>query len=426
MSTREKSNSGIGLDLLANQSKTKKSNTIFGTNQNINIDDIADNGSNGRGRDDDSYKFKVDDNFGSNIDDSKVNDLEKLNDYHNTFTAPKKSSPLFTKSSSNDVHDRERHYGSTHSLDPIKEKVLDDKRDRDREYGDREHGDSYRDDHHRGGRDDASYGRAYKPEMTEYEIRGEKREVYRKLQNLKDKGMRIPHFTEESDLDEMKDYYEMTSKDLRRRKGVKTMRKVVTTGASVIEFVFGKWNPLNVELEGWSESMNENITDFDDVFEEFAEKYFKDRSKLPVELRLVGLILWSALSFHFSNQMAKSMMNNGGKFMGMSMGDMGSMFGGQSQSQPQQQQQQQSDGRRGAPAQESMRRPSNLGGGQPASMNMPRSGGQQVPIREMRGPQGVDDIIKELREDLGEQSDGSDDFSVTSKKNGLKSRSKHR
>ena len=128
------------------------------------------------------------------------------------------------------------------------------------------------------------------------------------MQKLKDKGIRIPRFTEESDLDEMNDYYEMKSSDLRRRKGVRTMRKVVTTGASLVEFVFGKWNPLNLELEGWSESMNENITDFDDVFEEFAEKYFKDRSKLPVEIRLLGLILWSALSFHFSNQMAKNMM----------------------------------------------------------------------------------------------------------------------
>ena len=143
--------------------------------------------------------------------------------------------------------------------------------------------------------------------MTEREIRIAKREVYRNLQKLKDKGVRIPHFTEESDLDEMKDFYEDTSKDLRRRAGVRTLRKAITTGSSIVEFVFGKWNPLNLELEGWSESINENITDFDDVFKEFAEKYFKDRSKLPVEIRLVGLILWSALSFHFTQQMAKRM-----------------------------------------------------------------------------------------------------------------------
>ena len=213
----------------------------------------------------------------------------------------------------------------------------------------------------------------------------------------KDKGIRIPRFTEESDLDEMNDYYEMKSSDLRRHKGVRTMRKVVTTGASLVEFVFGKWNPLNLELEGWSESMNENITDFDDVFEEFAEKYFKERSKFPVELRLLGLILWSALSFHFSNQMAKNMMKNGGKFMGMSMSDMGNMFGMNRTPQPESNMQ-------ASPVQETMRRPtSNMTSQQ--SMNVPRSGGQQMPMREMNGPQGVDDIISELRRDLGENDD---------------------
>ena len=30
---------------------------------------------------------------------------------------------------------------------------------------------------------------------------------------------------------------------------------------------------------------------------------------------------------------------------------------------------------------------------------------QQMPLREMNGPQGVDDIINELRKDLGENDD---------------------
>ena len=313
--------------------------------------------------------------------------MEKLNTYHTTFNEPKKTSPLFrvTKSpehanTGGNAQD-ERHY-SSQSLDNSSSA---------RRFAQES--------------DNNSYGGFHKPEMTAHELRRAKREVYENLQKLKDKGIRIPHFTEESDLDEMNDYYEMKSSDLRRRKGVRTMRKVVTTGASLVEFVFGKWNPLNLELEGWSESMNENITDFDDVFEEFADKYFRDRSKLPVEIRLVGLILWSALSFHFSNQMAKNMMKNGGKFMGMSMSDMGGMFGmNRAPQEPSM--------NSGSPVQETMRRPTGGFGGQ-GSVNIPRSGGQQMPMREMSGPQGVDDIISELRKDLGENDD---DFSVSSSK----------
>ena len=110
-------------------------------------------------------------------------------------------------------------------------------------------------------------------------------------------------------------------------------------------------------------------------------------------------------SCNFSNQMAKNMMKNGGKFMGMSMSDMGGMFGMNRDPQ-------ESSMNTGSPVQETMRRPTGGFGGQ-GSVNIPRSGGQQMPMREMSGPQGVDDIISELRKDLGE-NDG--DFSVSSSK----------
>ena len=100
--------------------------------------------------------------------------------------------------------------------------------------------------------------------------------------------------------------------------------------------------------------------------------------------------------------------------MGMSMSDMGGMFGMNRAPQTPEQS--------GVPVQETMRRPTSGGFGGQGSMNIPRSGGQQMPMREMNGPQGVDDIISELRKDLGENDD---DFSVAST-NDLKSRSKER
>lgn len=450
MTDRVKSNSGVGLDILANPSKTRKaSGNGFSSNQNIKLDSNGDN---------DSYTFKVDDHDevgGSTIDDSGIDNLEKLNSYHDTFSSPKKSSPLFKARTESKGSDR---------YDHGKEKVIDDRRHghdhggysgridsykgghsssgNERSFSVHKEGSDYNrhdnfnnnggyDDYNDGGHgghggysgyeDDterhAKYSESHRPEMTEREIRIAKREVYRNLQKLKDKGVRIPHFTEESDLDEMKDFYEDTSKDLRRRAGVRTLRKAITTGSSIVEFVFGKWNPLNLELEGWSESVNENITDFDDVFEEFAEKYFKDRSKLPVEIRLVGLILWSALSFHFTQQMAKRMAN-GGNFMGMSMEDMGNMFG------PSRVQTKGDDsGQRGAPVQETMRRPNTGRFNQSPSQNIPRSGGERRPVREMRPAQGVDDIVNELREEFGDD----DGFSVTSEASrGMKERPKQR
>ena len=92
---REKSNSGIGLDLLANKDKTKKTGDSFFGNQNIDLSgqnndsglgDLGDLGDLGSLNDDDSYKFRV-----KETADTNVNELEKLNTYHTTFNEPKKT-----------------------------------------------------------------------------------------------------------------------------------------------------------------------------------------------------------------------------------------------------------------------------------------------------------------------------------------------
>ena len=103
MTDRVKSNSGVGLDILANPSKTRNaSGNEFSSNQNIKLDSNEDN---------DSYTFKVDDNAevnGTTIDASGIDNLEKLNGYHDTFSSPKKVSPLFksrTESKGSDRYD---------------------------------------------------------------------------------------------------------------------------------------------------------------------------------------------------------------------------------------------------------------------------------------------------------------------------------
>ena len=42
----------------------------------------------------------------------------------------------------------------------------------------------------------------------------------------------------------------------------------------LLEFLNNKFDPFDIKLDGWSESVNESINDYDEVFEELAEKYF--------------------------------------------------------------------------------------------------------------------------------------------------------
>jgi hypothetical protein len=425
MSDREKTSSGIGLDIIANQNKVKKSSRDFGANSNISLDlndtdphvedmSMADNDFLGSSR----------------LDEKKIDELERLNNYHSTYetSSTKKESPLFKSNSrhsgSGNSRHNSRHNSSSHSLDPITEKVTmggssdherhDSNRDKDR-YGKYDDYDNYS--------LDGGHGGGHSSYKTEAEILREKQELYYKLQALREKGVRMPkHFTEQSDLDDMTFHYTKITENLKRRKGVKTLRNVLTTAASVVEFANEKFNPFNFKLEGWSESMNENITDFDEVFEELCDKYFRDRSSWPPEIRLIFLFIFSAVTFHMTNQFTANIMQNGGSFMGMNMGDMANVFN-KSKAKHEAQQPQQ----RGAAVQETMRRPNMQFKEGAPTMNVPR-GNRQQPLREMRAPQGVDDIIADLQTELGEMDDDttrggggggggdddSDDFSILS------------
>jgi hypothetical protein len=58
-------------------------------------------------------------------------------------------------------------------------------------------------------------------------------------------------------------------------------------------------------LDGWSEQINENIDDFDDIFAELHEKY-KSKAKMAPELRLMMQLAGSGMMIHMTNTMFKS------------------------------------------------------------------------------------------------------------------------
>jgi hypothetical protein len=76
-----------------------------------------------------------------------------------------------------------------------------------------------------------------------------------------------------------------------------------------LEFLNKRYNPFEIQLEGWSESVMENVDDYDGVFEELYVKY---RSKVSVapEVKLIMMLGGSAMMFHLTNSMFKSVMPN--------------------------------------------------------------------------------------------------------------------
>jgi len=74
-----------------------------------------------------------------------------------------------------------------------------------------------------------------------------------------------------------------------------------------IEFLNNRFDPFDIKLDGWSDQLNENLNDYDDVFGELYEKY-KSRASMAPELKLLFQLGGSAMMVHMTNTMFKSAM----------------------------------------------------------------------------------------------------------------------
>ena len=149
------------------------------------------------------------------------------------------------------------------------------------------------------------------------EIQKRKFDLLCKFERLRDKGIKLPKtFSMSSSYEEMNHEYERLLHHRKMDNSVKMQRRMLVSFASMAEFVNNKTgNPFDINLDGWSENVNEEINTYDEVFEDLYEKY-KESANMAPELKLVFMVASSAFWFHISNNMSKSVMGN------MNMSDM--------------------------------------------------------------------------------------------------------
>lgn len=248
----------------------------------------------------------------------------------------------------------------------------------------------------------------------------EKSELINKLHRLEAKGFPVSkRFTMDNTLDEVKAEYTRLVDARQLETSIKFQRNMLMGFVTGLEWMNNKFDPFELKLDGWSEGVNENIDDYDEIFEELYDKY-KEKGKMPPEARLIFQLAGSGFMCHLTNSFFRKNMptaddifkNNPdlarqfaaaaaqqaspgfGNFMGMAMG------------MPPQQ------GGRAPPPQapptprEPMGVPLGMASG-PAgvffnSPQMPQkmaaAPAPQVARREMNGPSGVDDILKTFEE----------------------------
>jgi hypothetical protein len=126
-------------------------------------------------------------------------------------------------------------------------------------------------------------------------------------------------------------------KNIEIQQSIQFQRKIMMAAVTGMEFLNHRFNPVGMELDGWSESVMEDINNYDSVFEELHDKY-KTQVAMAPEFKLLVMLGGSAFMYHLTNTMFKSSMpgmgaNGGGLAKGMrgaAMGAMGNFMGGNS------------------------------------------------------------------------------------------------
>jgi len=134
----------------------------------------------------------------------------------------------------------------------------------------------------------------------------EKFKILRKLEDIEQKGGRLTRkYTMDSSLDEMKGEYENIIAEKEKSNSVKFQGKMLMAAITGVEFLNSKFDPFDIKLDGFAEQVNENITDYDEIFAELHEKY-RSKAKLAPELKLMFQLGGSAIMLHMTNTMFKS------------------------------------------------------------------------------------------------------------------------
>lgn len=158
--------------------------------------------------------------------------------------------------------------------------------------------------------DDGPGAEEERPSKGYSTIDEEKADLINKLGRLEKKGFAVnKRLNAYSNVDELRTEVKRITYSIDVEQSVRFSRRMLIACVTGLEFLNKRYNPFEIQLEGWSESVMENVDDYDGVFEELYVKY---RSKVTVapEVKLIMMLGGSAMMFHLTNSMFKSALPN--------------------------------------------------------------------------------------------------------------------
>jgi len=223
---------------------------------------------------------------------SESNDILSNNSKQNTNIS---NNQQYSENNENENEDEDDDYSSL----PSKNNYNKSKNNKDDDSEEEDDDDDDDDD------DESSSGVKEKKKTYE-EIQQEKQKMLFNLERLQKQGYPpSKRYSMASSYEDMQFEHDRLKKQRDVEKSIKFSRKFLMAFASGIEFLNGKFDPFDIKLEGWSENIMENVSDYDEVFEELHEKY-GESVKMAPELKLISMVAGSGFMFHLTNSLFKS------------------------------------------------------------------------------------------------------------------------
>jgi hypothetical protein len=135
----------------------------------------------------------------------------------------------------------------------------------------------------------------------------EKMDLLLKLKSLEERGKIVlsKHYNIKSSIDDIRMEYRNQTSILEMNASVNFMRKGLIFCTSGLEYMNRRFDPVGAKLDGWGESVMENMMDYDGIFERLHNKY-KGSMEMEPEMELLFALAGSAFQFHLSQTFFKS------------------------------------------------------------------------------------------------------------------------
>lgn len=126
-----------------------------------------------------------------------------------------------------------------------------------------------------------------------------------KIHRASKNGVQVRTFGWDTDIREIRSEAERVKMEQEVDASIALQRQILMTICTGLEYVNKRYDYLDLELDGWSESIMEDLPRYDLIFEKLHKKH-AGKVSMPVELQLILMIGGSAMTYHMVNKGRKA------------------------------------------------------------------------------------------------------------------------